>query len=152
MIALKSILDRRGRMAKIFALGFDMARFLAPGAARWWGGNRLAFVLLAFEQNQRSDAVPHRFVNNSVTLPPHTPPGPWVVSRRGARAGGSQPAPLLVLSCCRSPKNIQRTVNRKQVIHRVTPLLAQRITLPGNSYFWRTATQDATTKTLNPHP
>ena len=33
----------------------------------------------------------------------------------------------------------KRTVNQKYKRHRVTPLLAQRITLPGNSYFWRTA-------------
>src|SRR5690242_16241964 len=35
----------------------------------------------------------------------------------------------------------QRTTNQtdKNKSHRVTHLLAQRITLPGNSYFWRTA-------------
>ena len=33
----------------------------------------------------------------------------------------------------------QRTTKQENKGHRVTPLLAQRITLPGNSYFWRTA-------------
>jgi len=33
-----------------------------------------------------------------------------------------------------------RTVNNN-MSHRVTPLLAQRFTLSGNSYFWRTAEQ-----------
>ena len=70
-----------------------MARFLAPGAARWWGGNRLAFVLLAFEQNQRSDAVSHRFVNNSVTLPPHTPLGPGLSPAGGRELGARSPPP-----------------------------------------------------------
>src|SRR5436190_2246309 len=36
----------------------------------------------------------------------------------------------------------QRTTKQENKGHRVTPLLAQRITLPGNSYFWRTAVND----------
>jgi len=35
----------------------------------------------------------------------------------------------------------QPIINRNNQGHRVTPLLAQRITVPGNSYFWRTATR-----------
>ena len=44
-----------------------------------------------------------------------------------------------------SLSNLQRTTKKKDTEtkktsrHRVTPLLAQRITLSGNSYFWRTA-------------
>src|SRR6266571_6532483 len=37
----------------------------------------------------------------------------------------------------------QRTTKQENKGHRVTPLLAQRITLPGNSYFWRTAQERA---------
>ena len=33
----------------------------------------------------------------------------------------------------------KRIVNQEYKRHRVTPLLAQRITRSGNSYFWRTA-------------
>jgi hypothetical protein len=42
----------------------------------------------------------------SLNSPPHTPPGPSVGDRRGARAKGSQPAPLLVLPCYPRSKNI----------------------------------------------
>src|SRR5260370_40187432 len=59
---------------------------------------------------------------------------------QGGASEGSKLAPLLVLARNRTPKNIQRPKKKKQKQqrHRVTPLLAQRITLPGNSYFWRT--------------
>jgi hypothetical protein len=69
-----------------------------------------------------------------IFLPPKRTPA---FDRRGARAKGSKAAPLLVLPCSQSPKNIP-TIHQKQLRHRVTPLLAQRFTLSGNSYFWRT--------------
>ena len=100
--------------AKIFALGFDMARFLAPGAARWWGGNRLAFVLLAFEQNQRSDAVSHRFVNNSVTLPPPHPPWALGCLPQGGASWGlaaRPPARFILLSITQEHTENTKTLN-----------------------------------------
>src|SRR5260370_37917029 len=73
--------------------------------------------------------------------PPCTPQHRHVRTRpQGGASEGSKLAPLLVLARNRTPKNIQRPKKKKQKQqrHRVTPLLAQRITLPGNSYFWRT--------------
>ena len=59
---------------------------------------------------------------------------------QGRASCGSEAAPLLVLPCYPRLKNLlgQRTGNQKNTGHRVTALLAQRITLPGNSYFWHT--------------
>src|SRR5260370_41017521 len=37
----------------------------------------------------------------------------------------------------------QRVINQENKGHWVTPLLAQRYPLPGNSYFWRAAVIDA---------
>src|SRR6266478_4841160 len=73
--------------------------------------------------------------------PPCTPQHRHVRTRpQGGASEGSKLAPLLVLARNRTPKNIQRPKKKKQKQqrHRVTPLVAQRITLPGNSYFWRT--------------
>ena len=47
-----------------------------------------------------------------------------------------------MFSCASSPLNLrwaENKVTRELEVSAVTPLLAQRITLPGNSYFWRTA-------------
>jgi hypothetical protein len=76
----------------------------------------------------RTNTPSNPAVNNSPS--PATPSlGPHPFDRRGARAGGSTAAPLLVLSRYRTRKTYQRTEdqNQKQHSHRVTPLLAQRI-------------------------
>ena len=79
-----------GKAGKFFALGFDMARFLASGSTRWWGQKRLNEVSSSHDD----------FVNNSpLSSPPHPPlRTPWALDRRGARAKARKPAPLLVLS------------------------------------------------------
>ena len=79
-------------------------------------------------------------VNNSVNQPPPRPPSAGALphSTAGGRVlEGTQPAPLLVLA--RFGTTTQLTKNNSR---RVTPLLAQRYPLPGNSYFWRTAADE----------
>src|ERR1019366_5099165 len=75
--------------------------------------------------------------------PPHTPPsrGPrlWTAGGRELRLKSRPPAHLVSLSNNQRLRTLQRTETQKQPSHRVTPLLAQRIPLSGNSYFWRTA-------------
>ena len=75
--------------------------------------------------------------------PPHTPPsrGPrlWTAGGRELRLKSRPPAHLVSLSNNQRLRTLQRTETQKQLSHRVTPLLAQRIPLSGNSYFWRTA-------------
>jgi hypothetical protein len=66
----------------------------------------------------------------------------------------SAPLRLCVFSCFRPSSNFRPGVRspqacpQKQLSHRVTPLLAQRITLSGNSYFWPTTAQTNSSKKL----
>ena len=55
--------------------------------------------------------------------------------RSTANGAGRKAHPLDSQSKLPEPSKIKP----KQVSHLVTPLMAQRITLTGNSYFWRTA-------------
>src|SRR5215207_8197211 len=65
-------------------------------------------------------------------------------SRGYATAGGREPRlkarPPARFTLRSTIQNVlqQRTENQKCESHRVTLLLAHRIPLPGNSYFWRT--------------
>ena len=61
-----------------------------------------------------------------------------VFDRRGARAKGSQLAPLLVLTRFEAHKQLTRNQS-----HGVTPFWHNDTPLSGNSYFWRTASSGA---------
>ena len=68
-------------------------------------------------------------------FPPKTDRGFSTAGGRELGLEARPPARFTLRS--RTKKHI--TVNKENMSHRVTPLLAQRIPLPGNSYFWRTA-------------
>jgi hypothetical protein len=69
--------------------------------------------------------------------PPYALFGPGFSTAGGRELGlaSRPPARFISLSI---PQGVTKK-KKKQSSHRVTPLLAQRIPLPGNSYFWRTS-------------
>jgi hypothetical protein len=81
--------------------------------------------------------VTQTVVNNSANQTSPRPPlhaSASLFDRRGARAKGSQLAPLLVLTRFEAHKQLTRNQS-----HGVTPFWHNDTPLPGNSYFWRTA-------------
>ena len=104
-----------------------------------------------------SSLTPTKSVNRAVSASarphPHSRLSPPIAGRRELRLKARLPAPLNSLSAPQRTISHRKITDQKQS-PRVTTLLAQRIHLSGNSYFWRTGSQRFQTlrKLTEAHP